>query len=74
MRGLCSSDGKLYYTYCEQNGEKYSGMYIRRYQSGEDSDAVLLPDDCTKAAGVIGKTIFYITESGEAYKIFCISE
>lgn len=74
MRGLCSSDGKLYYTYCEKNGEKYSGMYIRRYQNGKDSDAVLLPDDCTKAAGVIGKTIFYITESGQAYKIFSISE
>ncbi len=73
MQGLCSSDGKLYYTYCEKNGDKYNGMYICSCQNGEDSNVVLLPDECINVAGVIGKTIFYITESDETYKTFFVS-
>ena len=73
MRGLCSLDGDLYYTYNEKKDKKDSDMYIRRCHNEESSDAVLLPDDCTRVAGIIGESIFYLTESDQSYKISILS-
>lgn len=73
MTRLCSSDGKVYYTYFEKNGEECE--YICEYGNGESSDAVLLPNDCNYISGIIGNTVFYKTEADDPfYKTFRMTD